>query len=879
MNVESITLSDSCIVSSPPGSNLCADGPSGVSLSTPSTGRRYSKLQASCLPIGVYHVDVVFFNPDTQAGDIPYTITIGSDSPCAVQNCNNNGLCFQGNCNCEQPFTGSSCSVVNSNAMALPFSGVIPQGISYFYLNLSRSFVGTNNVAITATAAPGNGTQISVKFLMSKGTIPTSSNTVWNEQTSGSGTLHFYHELCSSGATGLFILEVTNDPSFQSTASVTISYSLVQRTLSLPSSSSASLPQADAPGNIAVYYRLASPVNSNLVAAATGDQNLAGLVLVDQDNCLFVEVRSVPSESDLSTLPGSGAYRVQFESCFPDNSNKEYYVAVMGENQASYTLNVSNSGTCPPPGCANGICGTDGQCHCYPGHTGTYCNDLPYTQILLNQTICGSINQGQTLTYSVQVNDPETTLYFSESSTDSTITISRTPGGSPVFGGDMLICANDQQENGGTFYITVQNDNNNDNFCFTLESIILTISPNTPVSDYLSEAGDNFQSNVKIYSFELAAGDMATLILDYNSGTYDNNCVQFEVTNQGCAPGNPQFGVTTNSDSESEVDIPGCMPDTYYVIIYANCLFDPTFPYTLTLETSPDPNICPNCCSNLGTCSTDQNDNPVCQCPPGYTGSDCSEPVCQSYENSFCGIQGSFTFNPTIAQQIENLDCSLQTIVDNLELFIQQQVGSSNDSCSQALAQAYCKTFFLPCQGTQIETYCLSDCLNTLQPCDCGSDNTGLGICSGLETSYGTSYPDLPFTACPASTTGFPTIITTEALTTHEMTTSPLTTHALTTHALTTHALTTHTLTTGASRLTTGRTGSTTGASVQSICSGYSFPGLQGYFCTPSGSGFYQCLSGPFASQSSQFQCPAGTSCHCSVGVECSDNGQQSPCT
>jgi len=48
-----------------------------------------------------------------------------------------------------------------------------------------------------------------------------------------------------------------------------------------------------------------------------------------------------------------------------------------------------------------------------------------------------------------------------------------------------------------------------------------------------------------------------------------------------------------------------------------------------------------------------------------------------------------------------------------------------------------------------------------------------------------------------------------------------------------------------------------------------------GYYCLNGGSAFVQC----YDSGSGVIQCPAGTSCHCASGVECSNHGTTSPCT
>jgi hypothetical protein len=52
-----------------------------------------------------------------------------------------------------------------------------------------------------------------------------------------------------------------------------------------------------------------------------------------------------------------------------------------------------------------------------------------------------------------------------------------------------------------------------------------------------------------------------------------------------------------------------------------------------------------------------------------------------------------------------------------------------------------------------------------------------------------------------------------------------------------------------------------------------------GYFCSANGGGFYMCLSGAFAPQSTYLNCAAGTSCNCPVGTECSQHGTVAPCS
>jgi len=64
----------------------------------------------------------------------------------------------------------------------------------------------------------------------------------------------------------------------------------------------------------------------------------------------------------------------------------------------------------------------------------------------------------------------------------------------------------------------------------------------------------------------------------------------------------------------------------------------------------------------------------------------------------------------------------------------------------------------------------------------------------------------------------------------------------------------------------------------EQICSGFSFSGDSGYFCSADQTGYYYCLTGPFAPLDSFNLCGAGTSCACAYGVECSNGGTESPC-
>jgi len=53
----------------------------------------------------------------------------------------------------------------------------------------------------------------------------------------------------------------------------------------------------------------------------------------------------------------------------------------------------------------------------------------------------------------------------------------------------------------------------------------------------------------------------------------------------------------------------------------------------------------------------------------------------------------------------------------------------------------------------------------------------------------------------------------------------------------------------------------------------------QGYYCTNSGRGFFQCFGGPSDIESIYQPCPLGTVCQCPDGnTECSHQGTQSPC-
>jgi len=61
------------------------------------------------------------------------------------------------------------------------------------------------------------------------------------------------------------------------------------------------------------------------------------------------------------------------------------------------------------------------------------------------------------------------------------------------------------------------------------------------------------------------------------------------------------------------------------------------------------------------------------------------------------------------------------------------------------------------------------------------------------------------------------------------------------------------------------------------VCSQFSFNN-PGYFCGTNKGGFYTCMNGAWSALSSWQSCPAGTSCWCDYGVECSNGGTESPC-
>jgi len=125
--------------------------------------------------------------------------------------------------------------------------------------------------------------------------------------------------------------------------------------------------------------------------------------------------------------------------------------------------------------------------------------------------------------------------------------------------------------------------------------------------------------------------------------------------------------------------------------------------------------------------------------------------------------------------------------------------------------------------------------------------------------------------------------LSTQPLTTRKLTTNPVTSNRLSqpisTQPLTTKALTTQEFTT--SQLSRGYLTTkpittqtvTTAFTIAALCATYPNFGAQGYFCSDDHMGFYQCLSGAFATQSQYRPCAAGTQCRCAPGVECSAFG------
>jgi len=61
------------------------------------------------------------------------------------------------------------------------------------------------------------------------------------------------------------------------------------------------------------------------------------------------------------------------------------------------------------------------------------------------------------------------------------------------------------------------------------------------------------------------------------------------------------------------------------------------------------------------------------------------------------------------------------------------------------------------------------------------------------------------------------------------------------------------------------------------VCAQWTFNN-PGYFCGTNTGGFYTCMNGAWAALSSWQSCPAGTTCWCDYGVECSEGGTVSPC-
>jgi len=226
----------------------------------------------------------------------------------------------------------------------------------------------------------------------------------------------------------------------------------------------------------------------------------------------------------------------------------------------------------------------------------------------------------------------------------------------------------------------------------------------------------------------------------------------------------------------------------------------------------------------------------------------------------------------------------------------------STHICTAAFGKVLCQTFFLPCNGDQIQVPCLSTCLATLDPCNCGEErgSNAEEVCTSVFEDVYPIDPYLPFidaAPCNAATTGFPTVITTVSVTSSPVTSSPVTSSPITSSRVTSSQVTSSqvtsspltssrvtsstittnkSLTSGVLPATTGRPSSTTSQSAGAFCSQFTIPGTQGYYCSTDMSGFYQCLNPPFSGQDAFQHCPAGTHCSCGFGIECSSMG--SPC-
>jgi len=170
-------------------------------------------------------------------------------------------------------------------------------------------------------------------------------------------------------------------------------------------------------------------------------------------------------------------------------------------------------------------------------------------------------------------------------------------------------------------------------------------------------------------------------------------------------------------------------------------------------------------------------------------------------------------------------------------------------------------------------TYSDSPFSSTTTTCSMTRYWVAVDICNSYQ--YGSQ--TITFDATPPMTTRSVTShsVTSQSLTTQPLTTQPLTTQPLTTQELTTQELTTQPLTTQelTTQPLTTQPLTTSFATVADRCFTYNFPETQGYFCAADHSGYYQCLKGPWASQAAYHLCPAGTSCKCAEGVECTSYG------
>eukprot|EP01114_Cavostelium_apophysatum_P021585 TRINITY_DN7578_c0_g2_i1.p1 TRINITY_DN7578_c0_g2~~TRINITY_DN7578_c0_g2_i1.p1 ORF type:complete len:735 (-),score=109.60 TRINITY_DN7578_c0_g2_i1:129-2333(-) len=290
------------------------------------------------------------------------------------------------------------------------------------------------------------------------------------------------------------------------------------------------------------------------------------------------------------------------------------------------------------------------------------------------------------------------------------------------------------------------------------------------------------------------------------------------------------------------------------------------------------------CVHDFWTCDplAYNNDDLVCDCECGIDDPDCmdagipeitgcpdgqGEAVCPYGYCEQRQAPPEWTCNPNWYYAIDYCHCNCGAYDPDCQFPELEVVGcNGTDTCS---ADGEC----VPAQPP------------TTQPLTTQALTTQALTTQALTTHALTTHAAAPVTTKPVTTKP----VTTKPLTTKPVTTKPLTTKAVTTKPLTTHAaapVTTHAaapVTTHAAAPVTTHAGTSPcgvgPAFTQQCCSASSYSGSSGYICNGNGSGFYYCLSGPFAPQSAHFACPAGTSCRCAPGVECSNGGTVSPCT